>query len=36
MKKCVVIPDSFKGSLNSIQICELAQTQILARSRHSR
>lgn len=28
MKKCVVIPDSFKGTLDSIQICELAQTQI--------
>ena len=28
MKKCVVIPDSFKGSLDSIEICDLASDKV--------
>lgn len=28
MKKCIVIPDSFKGSLDSIEICELTKGKI--------
>lgn len=28
MKKCIVIPDSFKGSLSSLQICEIARESI--------
>ena len=28
MKKCIVISDSFKGTLSSIEICEIAQTAI--------
>ncbi|HBR03721.1 MAG TPA: glycerate kinase [Ruminiclostridium sp.] len=28
MKKCVIIPDSFKGSLDSIDICELASAKV--------
>lgn len=28
MKKCIVIPDSFKGSLSSLQICEIARQSI--------
>lgn len=28
MKKCIVIPDSFKGSLDSIEICEIARSEI--------
>jgi glycerate kinase len=29
MKKCILIPDSFKGSMSSIQICETMQKAIL-------
>ena len=28
MKKCVVVPDSFKGSLDSIELCELARAEV--------
>lgn len=28
MKKCIVIPDSFKGSLSSLQICAIARESI--------
>ena len=28
MKKCIVIPDSFKGSLSSLQICGIARESI--------
>ncbi|MEM1484037.1 glycerate kinase [Oscillospiraceae bacterium PP1C4] len=28
MKKCVIIPDSFKGSLDSIEICNLAAAKV--------
>jgi glycerate 2-kinase len=28
MKKCIVIPDSFKGSLSSIEICSLSKNSI--------
>ena len=28
MKKCVIIPDSFKGSMDSIEICELASAKV--------
>ena len=28
MKKCIVIPDSFKGSLSSLQICDIARESI--------
>ena len=30
MKKCVIIPDSFKGSLDSIEICDLAGAKVKA------
>lgn len=29
MKKCVVVPDSFKGSLDSIRICQLTRESVL-------
>jgi len=29
MKKCVIIPDSFKGSMDSIEICSLAKEKVL-------
>lgn len=29
MKKCIVVPDSFKGSLSSIKICEMTKSSIL-------
>ena len=28
MKKCIVISDSFKGSLSSMEICEIARESI--------
>jgi glycerate kinase len=28
MKKCVIIPDSFKGSIDSIEICNLASSKV--------
>lgn len=28
MKKCVIIPDSFKGTLSSIEICEIIGTKV--------
>ena len=28
MKKCIIMPDSFKGSLDSIEICELATEKV--------
>ena len=28
MKKCIVISDSFKGSLSSLEICEVARESI--------
>ena len=28
MKKCIVISDSFKGTLSSLEICEIAKTAI--------
>lgn len=28
MKKCVIIPDSFKGSMDAIEICELASMKV--------
>ncbi len=29
MKKCVIIPDSFKGTLSSVEICEIIETKVL-------
>ena len=29
MKKCLVIPDSFKGTLTSSEVCELMRDSIL-------
>lgn len=29
MKKCIVVPDSFKGSLSSIEICEMTKSSVL-------
>lgn len=29
MKKCVIIPDSFKGTLSSVEICEIIQSKVL-------
>ena len=28
MKKCIVVSDSFKGTLSSLEICEIARTSI--------
>lgn len=30
MKKCIIIPDSFKGTLSSIQICDIMKKSVLA------
>ncbi len=29
MKKCVIIPDSFKGTLSSVEICEIIKSRVL-------
>lgn len=29
MKKCIIAPDSFKGSMNAIEICDIAQETII-------
>ncbi|NLC90047.1 MAG: glycerate kinase, partial [Clostridiaceae bacterium] len=29
MKKCVIIPDSFKGNISSIEICEIVKSKVL-------
>ena len=29
MKKCVIIPDSFKGTISSIEICQLIKSKVL-------
>ena len=28
MKKCVIIPDSFKGSLSSIEVCNIIKEKV--------
>lgn len=28
MRKCIVIPDSFKGSISSVEICNMARAGI--------
>ena len=31
MKKCILIPDSFKGTLSAIEVCKVMRAAVLAR-----